>query len=477
MNPYRQPVILVASALLIAGFTVTSLVSYLVSLSELRARLIDTVLPLTVDNIYLEVRNNLLKPIYISSLMASDTFVRDWALNGEKDISKITNYLREISEIHNTLTSFFATEKTRNYYTEDGMLQVLSENDPADLWFFRVRGMDKAYEVNLDTDEKSLRLPTIFINHRMLDNDGKLVGVIGVGLAADSVHELMSSFQVHAQRNIYLIDRTGEIKISTNDTDRLNLRKIPGLATHANEILDGSTQQFSYTHKGELIHVNIRFVEDFNWFILVEESEESIKHDIRSALFFNIVVSFLITVVIVIINSQLIRQYQIKMEKLATTDTLTGLYNRYSFDLLMENAVTSAKRHRLPLSLMLFDIDHFKRINDQYGHLTGDQALIHTTHIAKQCIREADILARWGGEEFMILLENCDQKNAESVAHSIRERLAKNPIHINGRGIELTASFGVVQYLNGELISDMLKRVDTAMYEAKETGRNKVVVL
>ena len=150
----KRKFIFVLSLLLCCAFLATSGISYRVAKESLSHQIEQSALPLTSDNIYSEIQQDLLRPVFISSLMAQDTFVRDWALGEEQDPKKMVRYLNEIQEKYNTVTSFFVSEKTRNYYHSSGVLKKIVDVEPTDAWYFRVRSLpaSEPYEVNIDTD-------------------------------------------------------------------------------------------------------------------------------------------------------------------------------------------------------------------------------------------------------------------------------------------------------------------------------------
>ena len=156
-------------------------------------------------------------------------------------------------------------------------------------------------------------------------------------------------------------------------------------------------------------------------------------------------------------------------KEMATTDALTGLFNRYFFNNILMQELERTKRYNYPLSLILMDLDFFKKVNDNFGHDVGDLVLIESTNVVKNCCRIIDIPARWGGEEFIILLPQTDIDGATRLAERIRHGMEKNSFTTAGK---VTASFGVVEM--GKSDSDLFKRVDIALYNAKERGRNRV---
>ncbi len=158
-------------------------------------------------------------------------------------------------------------------------------------------------------------------------------------------------------------------------------------------------------------------------------------------------------------------------EVAASTDALTGIANRLKFNTILEQQIALARRYKDPFSLILYDIDDFKRVNDTYGHHVGDQVLVALTNNVSQNIRQSDTFARWGGEEFAIILPQTKEKEAVELAHKIRENIEKLRF---GEGFKLTCSFGVKEY-DGSATSDVfIQGADVLLYQAKRQGKNRV---
>lgn len=160
------------------------------------------------------------------------------------------------------------------------------------------------------------------------------------------------------------------------------------------------------------------------------------------------------------------------LEFIANRDKLTGLYNRHFFDQIIDKEMDKADINNEPMSLILFDLDHFKHVNDTWGHPTGDVVLKTTAEIAGKAIRKLDTLFRWGGEEFIILMPNTTDTEAILAAEKIRVEIEKN---IFGEVGHLTSSFGVAERSKYELFRNWYTKADEAVYSAKEEGRNRVV--
>ena len=141
----KRRLVLLVTALLVIAFVATALASYFVSRDALREQVLSSGLPLTSDNIYSEIRKDLLPPIFVSSMMAHDTFLRDWVLDGEQPLIKVTRYLKEVRRRYATVSAFFVSDRTRNYYHPEGVVEQVVRNDPSDAWYFRVRAMDPDY--------------------------------------------------------------------------------------------------------------------------------------------------------------------------------------------------------------------------------------------------------------------------------------------------------------------------------------------
>ena len=161
------------------------------------------------------------------------------------------------------------------------------------------------------------------------------------------------------------------------------------------------------------------------------------------------------------------------LEKLASTDKLTGIYNRHKFEELFDNEIERSLRYKDPLSLMMFDIDYFKKVNDTYGHDIGDMVLKDIVNLVSNSIRNVDIFARWGGEEFLILCPQTDLENTKVLAEKLRREIEEFTFSKVGN---ITSSFGVTVFRAKDNKKTFIKRVDDALYKAKNEGRNRVVI-
>lgn len=166
------------------------------------------------------------------------------------------------------------------------------------------------------------------------------------------------------------------------------------------------------------------------------------------------------------------KRYEQELRRLAVTDPLTGLLNRRHAQRLLHDHLAHAQQSEIPLSLLMIDVDHFKAVNDTYGHEAGDRALIALTRLLTARARPTDVVARWGGEEFVIMLDDRTLADATGFAQDLRVEIERSALDEARR---VTISVGVAQMAPGEVLGGLLERADKALYAAKDQGRNCVV--
>lgn len=473
----KDPLLFIVSLVLVTGFVLTSLASYLVSLGALRRQIVQHELPLTRDSVYSEVQRDLLQPVFLSSMMANDAFMRQWVADGEKDPEQIIRYLAEIQREYGTFTAFLVSERTRIYYQAEGILKRVAEDEERDIWYFRVREMEKPYEINVDPDMANEDAMTLFINYRAYDFEGNYIGATGVGLTVYAVSNILERYQREYGCTVFFADRDGRIVLRSVNSPLAgdSLAEIPGLDSLADDILAATDQPLFY-HSPEadgMVHVNARYIDELGWFLVALQAEGSTVRGIRQALLGNLTVCVAITVLVLLAIHATLGKYQRRIERLANTDALTGLPNRQAFDLLYDITVRDCRRRRTECALLLFDLDRFKTLNDSSGHMAGDAMLRAVADTVRGSIRASDVLCRWGGEEFIVLLKDCPPADARRLAETIRRDIESLRLPHEGNELRTTASFGVAM-VGDEGQEETLKQADRAMYRAKDKGRNRV---
>ena len=173
-----------------------------------------------------------------------------------------------------------------------------------------------------------------------------------------------------------------------------------------------------------------------------------------------------------------LKSAQVELQRLAETDFLTGIANNRRFFEAGEREIQRARRYGHPLAALMLDLDHFKKVNDTYGHAAGDKVLVEMTATVRNLLRDIDVFGRLGGEEFAILLPETDLAGGRATAERLRAAIAETAIDAGNRLLRTTISIGVTLLSPEDNGMDaLLKRADDAMYEAKRNGRNRVVTV
>lgn len=476
------------SLILIIGFFVTGWLSYKSSTAVMRDTLVEKNLPLTSDNVYSEIQKDILLPIYISAQMAQNTFLQDWLLSGEQDETRITKYLKSVEKNNGMDTAFLLSEKTRKHYTSIGVFPAYLENNEESKWYFRVREMLADYEINTDTDKVYGNRWTIFINYRIYSRYREYLGATGVGFTTSKLHQLLAEYQHKYNSHILLVNEAGDIVMASDKAIKVgtSIKALDGLNGLAADIFNRHTEPTKLTYQTdrqlnikEIVHVNARYIKELKWYLVVSQNEGVESSKLISTIWLNAALSLGVTLLVLVLGSLLLKSYHDKLERMAVTDPLSGLANRQLLNILLAQTLKDAARtnNQQAFSAIIFDIDHFKAINDSYGHLVGDTVIYEIAQTVKSMMRETDLVARWGGEEFFVLLKNCKLDEASKIAEKIRLAVAAIEYEYPLQKTQITVSLGCTEYQLNEAEETMFARIDAALYQAKNNGRNCIVVL
>lgn len=473
----RFRAIAVLCAVLLVSFVSLSLFNFDTARRSVREQITSSSLPLLQENIYTEIRQDLALATTISSVMANDAFLVDWALGGEEDVSAVTEYLARIQAAYGYIAAFFVSSRTSTYYHFDGVLKEISESNPLDAWYYRFVASGKAYELDVDTNEADDHRLTIFVNTRVEDLDGNLIGVAGVGIEMAGFSECLRRKQDEYERRIYLVDRSGLIQAHSDLTlvQAQSLYDRDGIRAVADQLLQPAAIPVTAEYEGREILVSSRLIPDIGWYVVVEQDVAQSLEPARRNLIRTLIIGLVASSLIVALAAYTMDRFGRRIEDLATKDSLTGAANRRELDRHLSRLLYRNKRHGNPVSIVVFDIDHFKEINDTLGHQTGDKMLCAMADVARSTIRPEDLLVRWGGDEFIVLIEG-----EAADAHALAERLqqACRDSHVMRQVAPMfrtTVSVGIAEYDPGESDDSFLQRADRALYRAKHTGRNRIV--
>lgn len=468
-------IVITISVLMIALSISISLINFMVSLHSTETDLKTRSLPLTVDNIYTEIQKHVIEPNLVASMMAHDTFLKDWLMNDEQNSDKIIRYLETIKNKYGMFVAFLVSEKTQSYYTQNGFLEHLSSTKPDNAWYFKFKKLQDDHEINLDFNNHLDNSLIMFINHKIYDNEYHLVGATGIGLKISYINDMLKRFRQEYNFTVIFINEKGEIVLSERtDTKIKSLSDTPELYNLSDQIIVKDSKILEYQKDGENYLLKTKYIPELDLYLLVEAKLDDFTKNVRQTFYLNLAASLLVTVIITFIILLMIRGYNKKLEFMARNDTLTGLMNRNAFNDSFNDFLHLCRRNGDPLSLIFFDIDNFKTINDTLGHQVGDSVLIRIAELLKIRLRRTDIIGRWGGEEFIIGLVDTDHKNAEVIAETLRSAFEDDTRLLHLAPSPVTASFGVVTARTDDTIDTLLTRADLAMYRAKELGKNRI---
>jgi diguanylate cyclase (GGDEF)-like protein len=468
-------IVITISVLMIALSISISFINFMVSLRSTETDLKTRSLPLTVDNIYTEIQKHVIEPNLVASMMAHDTFLKDWLINDEQNSDKIIHYLDTIKNKYGMFVAFLVSEKTQSYYTQNGFLERLNSSKPDNAWYFNFKKLQGDNEINLDFNNNLDNSLIMFINHKIYDNDYHFVGATGIGLKISYINDMLKRFRQEYNFTVIFVNEEGQIILSERTDSKIkNLSETPELLSLSDQIFVKDSKILEYQKNGENYLLKTKYIPELDLYLIVEAKLDDFTKNVRQTFYLNLAASLLVTIIITFIILLMIRGYNKKLEFLARNDTLTGLMNRSAFNDSFNDFLHLSKRHGDPLSLIFFDIDNFKTINDTLGHQAGDNVLIRIAELLKIRLRRTDIIGRWGGEEFIVGLVDTDQENAKVIAETLRQAFEEDARLIHLAPFPVTASFGIGTAHTSDTIDTLLTRVDSAMYRAKEFGKNRI---
>jgi diguanylate cyclase (GGDEF)-like protein len=473
------------AAIIAIGFGGSSLLAFFAARGAVRATIEGESLPAAADSIYAQIRTELVKPVFASSMMAHDTFLHDWSASGESDLGAIENYLGEIVRRNGALTAFFVSERTKRYYYADGVLKTVREDEERDAWYYRVRGMKQDYELNVDIDMAHRDMLTIFVNYRVIDRRGRFVGAAGIGISASTLRDMILRYRSELSTSIYFVDSKGKIVAGApygrEAAPPAALGSDPMLDMPAEKALATHGGSFRYAHAGETVLTRALWLPELSWFVFVEKAEGGSVALARKALYLNIALCALVLLLVLAASALTINRFQSRLEQSASHDPLTGALNRLSFGAMAEHEIKAARRSGGGVSAVIFDIDDFKRVNDELGHPAGDAVLVRVTESAARAIRSSDMLCRWGGEEFLALLPDCDLEAAALIAEKIRASVLAGtsvdcpcPVSVSAGVASIdTAAIRAGEPEPASIFGELVDRADRALLEAKRSGKDR----
>ncbi len=423
-----------------------------------------------------------------------DGFLRDWILDGEEDEEELRAFLETVRLRFGMMDASIVSDRTETYYGTDGRTVHLSpDNWERDGWYYLYR--EETPEANIDTwyYPETGRVG-MWGNVPIPDADGSFLGVTGGGVEATEFTETLHSYGELSDISIYLARRDGQLVYAADRNllkDQSHIDDVSGIPI--TELVDGdqgATGRLFGPAGAAGPALWARYSEPWDTFILVEHTGEALRERSQGLLLRSLLAGgaltaslYALTLAILLAARKRIAAQTRQLEDAnrlladaAGEDVLTGLYNRLRFTEFVEREVSLIRRDGEESCLLMLDLDHFKVVNDTYGHPTGDAALHAVADVIRSQLRETDVPARFGGEEFAVLLPRTSIAGAVHVAEKIRRAIESGLSSEHTETPQLTVSIGVTSLSYGEEVSldAAYRRADDALYRAKRNGRNRV---
>jgi diguanylate cyclase (GGDEF)-like protein len=427
-----------------------------------------------------------------------DGMVKSLAASRAVNSLLLTNNRREIGRVDETvrLDVDLSGARTGLIFNRSGkpIVSILRDGtadakiEPADATYFKAALHGEAgREFAIEPGSKDR---VYYASAPVRAEDGAVIGVVAFKKSLDSFEADIR----HFDHSFFLVDPHGVVVVTNRPELRFNtLWPLPpaerealfkqygelgSASMMAHQVVGSSWMKID----GSRVYVQRLPVDQNGWSLVTWQEPQGIF----ASRVLGIIITLQMTIVALVyfvgrerwIHDNVQLEKRLELEELArnldyraTTDPLTGLYNRRKFNRELATEILRAQRYKSPLSLVLYDVDNFKKINDSHGHQAGDQALIALSRFVSSRIRNSDVLARWGGEEFVVLTPACNGPVACQLAGNLNDAIGDLNIAEVG---SLTCSFGVAEYYDGDTAETLLARADEALYQAKRNGRNRV---
>lgn len=467
--------------IILTGFGSVGVLSY-ITYSKIIKDDIKNISKLTATNIYSEISIQLTKPIFVGLTMANDSFVENWLSEEKSNMAnsehqmKMKEYLDGLRLKYNYNSVFLVSENSKVYYHFNGINKVISEKNQHDQWYYDYLKSKLLYDLDVDTDEANHNALSVFVNCRIEDMQGKLLGVTGVGLELNKVQDLLSKYQEDFQLEAMLFDKKGIVQIHSNTEliEKINVFDNQSMQKNKASILGNKETVAVYYYKDKKSegYMITKYIEDLDWYLLIKKDTAVLSKSFQASLFNDIIIFLAVLFLILIIIAKLIKSNDESLRLLAKMDTLTGLKNRSGFDEALEKILINAKGEENGF-IFVIDVDNFKNINDKYGHLTGDTVLCFIVNIVKRCLKEYGDVFRWGGDEFTGYILLSRDKLEGMLGEIFRSIENDTDLKKYSAGI----SMGITPLVKDVTVDDHLKKADKALYLAKKNGKNKYLII
>ncbi|WDE00394.1 sensor domain-containing diguanylate cyclase [Thalassomonas actiniarum] len=427
----------------------------------------------SVAPVFSLINDELMYPLHVSQTLAHSRTLKKLMNAKEIDQGAMTDFLGGL-EKNLGLSFFAASENTLRQYNSDGSSFALTPGKVE--WYFNLRTAQENFFAELGQKEDV----HLYLDLKVFNDNGEFLGFVGIGKSLRQFWQKFTEHKLVFGYDLMFVNNKNQILLSSDEnlhasaTRLVHMQELSWYPQVEDRAVRGESLNSSVIHieKEEFLLSEI-YIDLLDWKLYLLSPLKSRKADITRSFVINVAIIFALIVLLFICGHFLIRYFAHHFQHTLHRDALTGLANRT----LIEQSYAKIIDAGDALSVIMIDIDHFKNINDSFGHNAGDQVIKQVSDLLKHSVRELDIVGRWGGEEFILLLPGANLSLAQAVAERVRVLLAAQKIDHGDQQISVTASFGVTY---SELDIELKKVVavaDKALYQAKAQGRNKVCSL
>ena len=412
-------------------------------------------------------------------------FLRDWMLDDEPDIHALQAFLGAIRQRFDLQDASIVHDASETYYSDSGRVVHLDRHEVArDGWYYLFR--DTLRATNIDTwyypEEDQLH---IWVNLPIFDAQGQYIGLAGAGVNTDDFSATLMAYGDLEGIEVYLARTDGQLVYASNRQLLAQQQRL-GAIWETDHLTHLNTLQVN----GQVIRPEgspntllwVRYMEEWNTWLVVEKTAAAMEQRIQaswknSALIGGLLSLFLFLIIVFSIRQaqRYIQHNRLELEHLAGTDPLTGLSNRIRFTANTQQALQELRVTGEAAALLLLDIDHFKQVNDTWGHPVGDQVICALADILRQHTPAQCQLARFGGEEFMVFLPSTDLQRAHQQAETLRQAVAKLVLPECPAQITISLGIALIDPQHPNALDLAYQEADHALYCAKAAGRNCVI--
>tara|TARA_R110000744_G_scaffold51392_2_gene110664 strand:+ start:2300 stop:3658 length:1359 start_codon:yes stop_codon:yes gene_type:complete len=411
----------------------------------------------------------LMKPLHISETLVKAKELQD--LMGAQSIDEDAVFA-SLKRLHREfgMNFFIASEKNRRQYYSDGTTTELVEGDVS--WYFKYKDSAQNEIADIGKWEDT----HFYIDLKVFDENQRFLGFFGVGKSLRSFLDIFARYKETYGYDFIFADQDRNITLSSDpklvaaNSEFTNLTNLPWFKDLSEEEQQGSLNNLLVKINGYDFLIAELNIQPFDWTLYLMTPLESRQTEISRGFIFSIVTLLVLIFGLFLIIYNLLYYFKKDMQKTRQIDVLTELPNRASMSLMFDGFMYE----KSSVSLVLINLDNFKSINETHGRKAGDIVLRQIASMLQLELRKQDILGRWGGEEFLLLLPNTGPHEAVDVAETVRNRLANMTITTGSMSIQMTASFGVSFTAIPRTINEVIAAADDALFAAKREGRNVV---